>query len=308
MEIFVCVVGAVNIDIVGTPYTKLKEHDSNPGKLSKSLGGVGRNIAENLGRIGIQVELISVLGKDSYSKDIEENCKKFNIGTSYSEIIDNESTSTYLCINNEKGEMQLALSDMEIYENMTPSFLSKRIDVINSSRACIIDTNIPSLSLKYLMENVKVPIFLDTVSTKKTEKVKDFIHNIYAIKPNIYEAEILSGMSIKSDSDYRIATEIILNKGIKEIYMTLGADGVYYTNGKSSGKLPVTAQEIVNTTGAGDAFLAGVVWAYLNDMDILSRTKAGLAASYITIGSPNTVSEEISESKLKQIIKKMEEI
>lgn len=307
MNNYVCVVGAANIDIMGRPYSDLKEYDSNPGKISTSLGGVGRNIAENLGRMGVKVELISVLGKDSYAKDIEENCGKFNIGIGYSEILDNENTSTYLSINNEDGEMQVAISDMEIYENMTPDFLSRRLNIINNSKVCIVDTNIPSSSLKYLMDKVEVPIFLDTVSTKKTEKFKDFIHNIYAIKPNIYEAEILSGIPINSHDDYKKATDIILNKGIKEIYMTLGDKGVYYTDGNTSGKLSIKTEKIVNTTGAGDSFIAGVVWAYFHNMDIIWRTKAGLAASYITINSPTTVSEDISEIKLNQIIKKMEE-
>lgn len=303
MNHYVCVIGAVNIDIFGTPYSLLKAHDSNPGKIFTSLGGVGRNIAENLGRMGIKVELISVLGKDNYAKNVVENSSNFNIGTSHCEILENENTSTYLCINNEKGEMQLALSDMGIYENLSPDFLNKRLSIINNSKACVIDTNIPSLSLKFIMDNVKVPIFLDTVSTTKTEKVKDFIHNIYALKPNIYEAEILSGMSIKTEDDYKIATKIILDKGVKEIYLTLGAKGVYYTDGKTFGKLPAISEAIVNTTGAGDSFLAGVIWAYLNNYDILLRSQTGLAASYITSNSDKTVSENMSEEYLKQIIK-----
>lgn len=305
MNGYVCVVGAVNIDIFGTPYSELKEYDSNPGKISTSLGGVGRNIAENLSRMGIKVELISVLGKDNNAKAIVENSRKLNIGLSYSEMMENENTSTYLCINNVKGEMQVALSDMKIYENMTPNFLSKRLNIINKSKACIVDTNIPSLSLKYLMSNVEVPIFLDTVSTTKTEKIKDFIHNVHAIKANIYEAEILSGVVIKSEEDYEIATNNILQKGVKEIYLTLGAKGVYYTDGVDFGKLPVISKEIVNSTGAGDSFLAGVVWGYLNNMGLVSSAQAGLAASYITVNSPKTVSESMTENHLKQVIKKI---
>lgn len=302
MNNYVCVIGGANIDIIGTPFSRLNEHDSNPGKLSTSLGGVGRNIAENLSRMGVKVEFISVLGNDNYAKDIQDNCSKLNIGLDNSDIISKENTSTYLCINNENGEMQLAISDMEIYEYMTPFYLNSRLHIINSAKACIIDTNIPRHSLDYLMDNVRVPMFLDTVSTKKTENIKDIIHNIYAVKPNIYEAEILSGVSIKNEKDYKYATDLILNKGVKEIYMSLGSEGVYYTNGKLHGKLPVISDIIVNTTGAGDSFLAGVVWAYLNGMNILSCTKAGLAASYITINSPKTVSEEISEKNIKQII------
>ena len=303
MKDYVCVVGGANIDISGTTFSYLNYHDSNPGKINTSLGGVGRNIAENLSRMGVNVEFISVFGNDNYSRDIKESCDKLNISLNYSETILNERTSTYLCINDEHGEMQLAVSDMDIYDNVTSSFLENRLHIINASRALIVDTNIPKNSLDYLMGNTKVPIFIDTVSTKKTEKIKDSIHNVYALKPNINEVEILSGIKIIDEDDLKEATDIILKKGVKQIYVSLGSDGVYYTDGINKNKLPTITDTIVNTTGAGDSFLAGVVWAFLQDYTIEMCAKAGLSASNICVKSLNTVSEEMSEEYIKYLIK-----
>lgn len=299
---YVSIIGGANIDITGTPYYILNSNDSNPGKITMSLGGVARNIAENLSRMGVNIEFITVLGNDSHSYEIKESCKDLNISLNHSLIMSDERTSTYLCITNELGEMQLAISDMEIYKHITPTYLEEKLEIINSGEACVIDTNIPQESLEYLMDNSKVPIFLDTVSTKKTEKIKDSIHNIHTLKPNIIEAEILSNMKIITTEDLEKATDIILKKGIQRLFVSLGANGVYYTDGTIKGSILPIPTEIINTTGAGDSFIAAVVWAYLKGFDLEKSAKAGLSASNICVRSSLTVSEDISAEKIENII------
>lgn len=300
---YVTVIGGANIDITGSPYYNLNPNDSNPGKTIMSLGGVARNIAENLSRMGVDIEFITVLGDDLYSKEIKDSCSKLNISLKHSQTISGERTSTYLCITNELGEMQLAISDMEIYENITPSYLEENLDMINGGVVCIADTNITQESLNYLMDNCKVPIFIDTVSTNKTEKIKNVLHNIHTLKPNIIEAEILSGMKIVSMEDLEKATDLIIDKGVKNIFVTLGPKGVYYTDGKTKGSILPVSTEIINTTGAGDSYLAAVTWAYLNGFDIEQSAKAGLAASSICIRSNMTVSQDISAESIINIMK-----
>ncbi|WP_406241749.1 PfkB family carbohydrate kinase [Tissierella carlieri] len=124
---YVSVIGGANIDIIGTPYYNLTPNDSNPGRTTLTLGGVARNIAENLSRLGVNIEFITVLGNDSYSREIEHSCQELNISLEHSQIMPNERTSTYICINNELGEMQVAISDMEIYKYITPSYLQKSL-------------------------------------------------------------------------------------------------------------------------------------------------------------------------------------
>lgn len=300
---YVTVIGGANIDITGSPYYNLNPNDSNPGKTIMSLGGVARNIAENLSRMGVDIEFITVLGDDLYSKEIKDSCSKLNISLKHSQTISGERTSTYLCITNELGEMQLAISDMEIYENITPSYLEENLDMINGGVVCIADTNITQESLNYLMDNCKVPIFIDTVSTNKTEKIKNVLHNIHTLKPNIIEAEILSGMKIVNMEDLEKATDLIIDKGVKNIFVTLGPKGVYYTDGKTKGSILPVSTEIINTTGAGDSYLAAVTWAYLNGFDIEQSAKAGLAASSICIRSNMTVSQDISAESIINIMK-----
>lgn len=303
MKNYVTIVGAVNIDITGNPYDKLNYNDSNPGYVKNTLGGVGRNIAENLARLDMDVQLVTVLGDDFYAEEIKQDCLANNIGLEYTKIFKDSRTSLYLCINDDEGEMRLALSDMDLYENITVEFLEERLEFINGSLACVIDTNIPKGSIKYLIENVNVPIFVDTVSVKKTEKIYDLLHNIYSLKPNIYEAEVLSGISIKDIDDVKKAANIITDSGVKRLFITMGKDGVYYKDEKSEGILPSLSLDIVNTTGAGDAFFSAIIWSYLNDYHALDSAKMGLAASYVCLQSEDTVSKEMSIDKIKSVIK-----
>lgn len=303
VENYVTIIGGANVDISGTPYYALLPNDSNPGTTTISLGGVGRNIAENLARMEVRVKLITALGDDSYSREIQSSCSEHNINLDHSLIIPDEQTSNYLCINNEFGEMQVAISAMQIYEYITPSYLEGKLDVINRGEICVVDTNIPQESLEYLFANSKVPIFLDTVSTPKTEKIKNSLHSIHTLKPNIIETEILSGMKIITEDDLRIATNIIIEKGVTNLFVSLGPEGVYYTNGSTAGRLLPIPTEVVNTTGAGDSYLAAVTWSYLNGFDLEKSAKAGLAASSICIASNITVSEQISTKNIETIIK-----
>ena len=299
---YVSVIGGANIDITGKTFERLNANDSNPGIVTTSLGGVGRNIAENLCRMGLKVEFISILGGDNYSRDIQDSCKTLNMSLSNSLILEDKRTSTYLSIIDEDGEMAVAVSDMSIYDMITPDFLKERLDIINNSMACICDTNIPKSSIEYIIDNVKVPIFIDTVSIHKTEKLKGNLHNIFGLKPNILEAQILSGISIKTDEDLIKASDLLIQKGIRQVYISLGPNGVYYTDGIKRAKLPSITKNIVNVTGAGDSFLAGVVWAHTKGLDIENSAKAGLAASNITLLSQDTVSKDISGENLIKII------
>lgn len=302
-ERYVTIVGAVNIDIIGRPKKVLNPNDSNPGKTILALGGVARNITENLSRLGVATKFITVLGNDAYATEIINSCRELDINLDHSLIMEGERTSTYLCINDKDGEMEVAISDMEIYRHLTPSYLKGKLEIINKGLACIIDTNIPKDSLVFLMDNCKVPIFLDTVSTSKTNMIKDSLRNIHTLKPNIMEAEILSGMKIQTEEDFHIATDIILKKGVKRIFMTLGPQGVFYTDGINKGIIPPIPTEIINVTGAGDSFMAAVTWAYLNNLNIKESAQAGLAASYICVRSSITVSQDMSAEKIKNIMK-----
>lgn len=303
---YVSIVGGTNIDIQGIPFNKLIPKDSNMGEVKISLGGVGRNIGENLVKLGVNTKLISVLGDDPYGIRILDDSKSKGLDMDDSLILEGEDTSIYLSILDESHDMALALSSMEIYNKMTVEFIKTKNHIIENSMICIIDTNIPIDVIEYILLNNRKTIFmLDTVSTSKAKKVKDFIGYFHTIKPNRLEAEVLTGMTIQDNKDLKKAAEYFFEKGVKRVFITLGAKGVYYNDGTTEGLLDNPKINIVNATGAGDAFVAALAYSYLSDMKIDDAVRFAQAASIVALSHEDTINPNMS---IENINLKMKEI
>ena len=302
---YISIIGGANVDIIGLPYKKLRMKDSNPGKTTISLGGVGRNIGENLSRLGVNTKIITVLGNDIYGKLLMEECKKINLDISESLILENGNTSTYLAILDEYGDMELALSSMDIIERMDMHFIKEKQAIIENSNICILDTNIPTAVLEYMVTNFNIDFFLDTVSTTKAEKAKHILGYFHTIKPNKLEAEILSGMPINNMEDLKNAAGYFVRKGVKRVFITLGEKGVYYFDGEKEKYMSSPNVEIINATGAGDAFMAALGYSYLNNLDIENTLKFSIATSIVTLESEYTINPNIS---VKNINNRREEL
>ena len=224
---YVTVVGGVNMDIGGRPARALIPHDSNPGSVHMSLGGVGRNIAHNMSLLDVDVRLLTVFGDDMNAQKIAASCGELGIDISQSPIVPGGRTSTYLFINDEQGDMMLAVSDMDIYRHMTPRVLAARQKLLSASQVIVIDTNIPEESIAWLAENCQVPIFADPVSTAKAVKLKGVLGRLHTLKPNRIEAELLSGVSITDEASLNRAADALLATGLRRVFISLGGDGVF---------------------------------------------------------------------------------
>lgn len=291
---FITVVGAVNMDIGGTAFDPLIMGDSNPGRVTLSLGGVGRNIADNLSRLGAPVRLVTVLGEDVYGYQAEKNCRELHIDLSLSQTISGESTSTYLCINNPDGDVNLAVSDMDICRHISPDFLRDRMEKINRSRVVVLDANLYEEAIAFLVENCTAPLFADPVSVKKAARMKEHLRNVYCIKPNRPEAEVLSGVSIRGNEDLPKAAESLHRKGVKLVFISLGGEGVYYDDGREQGILPCYPGRIENTTGCGDAFMAAAVYGYFMGRMPKDMAMIGLSAAALCAEAKGAIREDMS--------------
>ena len=302
---YAIIVGGINIDIQGFPKNKLILKDSNIGEVKLSLGGVGRNIGENLARLGINTKLISIIGDDPYGSMVLKHSREIGLNLDNTLILEGENTSIYLSILNEDGDMEIAISSMDIYEKMNIEFIKEQKDIIENSRLCIIDTNLPKETIKYILTRFKgVDFFLDTVSTAKTEKVKDLIGRFHTVKPNKFEAEILTGIRIDSDDDLIKATEILHDKGVKRVFITLGDKGVFYSDGVIRGHKSTPKVKIVNATGAGDAFVAGLAYGYMNDLETEEVVNLAMYASIVALSHEDTINPNMS---IEEINLKMKE-
>lgn len=299
----IVVVGAVNVDICGTSDEQLILYDSNPGHSTMTYGGVGRNIAENLCRFGYDVEMITVLADDVFTSRLVEASEKAGISFTHSMHVKDAVCSTYISINNNNGDLILAVSDMKIYDLMTVDFIKTKIDVLNDARAIIIDTNIPADVISYIAGNCTAPLIVDPVSTTKALKIKDIIGRFEIIKPNIYEAEILSGIKIESDDDLKKACSVFLDEGVKRIFITMAEEGVCYADNSVMGTLPICRQyPVVNVSGCGDAFISAVIWAFLNNENTLFMARAGECAAAISAKSNSTVCDDLSIEHIEKLM------
>ena len=297
---YIVVVGGVNMDIGAVSAAPLVARDSNPGRVTTSLGGVGRNIAHNMSLLELDVRLLTVFGDDSNAQKLAASCGELGIDISQSPVIPGGRTSTYLFINDQQGDMALAVSDMDIYRHLTPQVLSARQKLLMGSQVIVLDTNIPEESIRWLAENSTVPLFADPVSTAKAVKLKGVLGRLHTLKPNRMEAELLSGVAITDEDSLHRAADALLATGLRRVFISLGSDGVFAADHNARLHLPVLPADMRNTTGCGDAFMAAIAWAYLQGTDLRGTAMAGLAASAIAMEGAGTINPALGVQALKE--------
>lgn len=266
----VFVIGALNLDMCGLPQDVLRMYDSNPGRITISAGGVAHNIAYHLAQAGIEVELVSLLGDDYAANILSRHCSAENIHLHHTARYPGPS-STYLCIHNEKGEMVAAINDMSLIDHLSPAFIEQRLPEMAGAPLIITDANLPKESLATLAHEAKAPLMLDPVSGFKALRAKDIIGRFAIVKPNALEAKELTG-----ESDPAKAAEWLLEQNVKQVYISLGAEGVYYASRAEKGFLPATKMKTPSTTGAGDAMTAGIAIGYLQGKSPCRCAQSGI--------------------------------
>ena len=295
---YAVVVGGVNVDVGGRSFAPLVDADSNPGSVSISLGGVGRNIAHNLSLLGTNVRMLTAYGDDLNGERVAASCSSLGIDLSHALQIAGGTTSTYLYLTGPDGEMALAVSDMEICKQISPQYLAANLSLLQNAQVVVADANIPPESLQYLAENCTAPLFIDPVSTTKAEKLRPILSRIHTLKPNKLEAELLSGIRIRTSEDLESAAAKLLDLGVHRLFISLGSEGVYAAMGNQRVRHPNLPGNMVNTTGCGDAFMAAIVWAYLEGMDLSATARSGLAAGSIAMESAETINPAMSAAAL----------
>lgn len=273
----VVVIGAVNMDIGGSPSSAIVMRDSNPGVVTMKPGGVGRNIAHNLCNLGLDVSLIAAIGGDVYGSAIMDSCHALGMDMSMAALMPERRSSTYLYINDENGDMQLAVSDMDIAFCVDPAHLEKHMERINKADAVVLDANLSPETIAYVVSNCTAPIFSDPVSTVKALRLKEHLGGIYALKPNLMEAEVLTG-----EKDAEKAAKALIAMGLKRVFISLGAEGMLAADENELVRLPRLEANVINTTGAGDAAAAAIVYAGVMGASLRESMELSMKAGALT--------------------------
>lgn len=289
----VAVIGGVNMDIGGSPFVKLVMRDSNPGVITARPGGVGRNIAHDLRLLGVDVSLVAAIGGDVYGQGILDSCAALGIDMSLARILPDRRSSTYLYVTDETGDMEIGIADMEITSCITPEYIAELLPKLNEYDAVVLDANLDAETLEFAAKNITVPIIADPVSTAKAVRLLPVLDRLWAMKPNVYEAEKLTG-----ENDPAEAAKALLAKGVKRVFISLGEEGMLAADAEHTEILPRELVTVVNTTGAGDAATAAIVWAGLRGCDIAGCACAAVKAGAITACSESANNPELSADKL----------
>lgn len=296
---YAVVIGGVNMDIGGRSHGPLVARDSNPGRVNMSLGGVGRNIAHNMSLLGLDVRFLTAFGDDLYAQRIAASCGELGIDISHALQIPGGATPTYLFINDAEGDMALAVSDMEICDRISPAYLAANLNLINNAQVVVADTNLPRDTLEFLAQRCTAPVFVDPVSTAKAAKLRGLLGSFHTLKPNRMEAELLSGVQITGDESLFEAARILLATGLHRVFISLGEGGVLAADRKEMRMVPCCKAEMRNATGAGDAFMAALAWAYLEGTDLEHTARAAAATAAMTIESDETINSGISAAAVR---------
>lgn len=300
---YVAGIGGANVDIHGQSLAPLIMRDSNPGRLHVSVGGVTRNILDNLTRLGERCELVSAVGDDVYGRMLLDSCAALSIGTSQLTVRENHPSSSYISIMDSAGDMLVAMSDMRVLSAMDAAFVAHRLKFLNAAPV-VCDGNLPAPALEYLAQHCTAPLYVDPVSTTWAKKLLPVLGRFDTIKPNRLEMEILADMPIVTEEDLEEACTRVLATGVRRVFVSLGADGIYYKGPCGSiHRRSRRFDQMVNATGAGDATMAGILHATRKGLSESEILDWALGAGLVAISGKDTINPDMSEEAIQQMIK-----
>ena len=293
------IIGGCNIDIIGKCNNDLLRYDSNIGEVNITYGGVGRNIAENMTKLDIDIYFKTNFSNDSFGKLLYEKCLNDKFDLKYSKIINDARTSIYLAILDNNYDLDVGINDMDILKYMTKSEIKEAVDSFGEDDYVVFDTNLDVDLIDYILVNKHYKTCCDPISINKIHKIKDYIKYIDIFKPNLFEANALSNY----DNNLK-SIQFLVNEGCINPIITLNREGVlYYNKGKYIRKYITSKIEIINATGAGDSFFATYISYLIKGYSIDDSIDYALLASILTLSNESSVAPNLSSDKLEEIKK-----
>ena len=297
--------GAANLDRKLRSNATLKMGTSNPARQDESFGGVARNIAENLARLATPVSLITVIGDDSSGKSLLEHAEKAGIDTRGTLRLQGICTGTYTAVLDDHGEMMLALADMALYDSLTPEFLATRQPQRAVAALTVADMNLPIETLQALLADARrdaIALVMVAVSQPKMAHLPQNLHGLRLLILNQGELETRVGRALPTEADLLAACRETQAQGAQDVIVTRGGTGVVYTTPQGIAHLDAPHAHIIDVTGAGDAFSAGVCWSMFHGSDDLQLAcRRGLRLSAMTLECEETVCPYLTADILSEI-------
>jgi pseudouridine kinase len=298
----ILVIGTASIDTKGRAGQRIQAGTSTPGAIRVSVGGVGRNVAENLARLGEQVILLSAVGNGGSGRRILQQATECGIDVSHILVDGSHRTAAYLAVLDETGNLVMSIDDMEINrELITPDFVYRRRRLFRDAEMVVLDANLSPATLRTifgLARRYAVPACADPTTASLAPRLCPYMAGLTLITPNAAEAEALCRVQVTDRESALVAAQSLVGMGVRIAIVTLGATGLVYATSQESGHIPAIEVEVVDLTGAGDALTAAVVFGLLNDFAIDEAVRLGTSAAALTLQSRQTVCADLSLERL----------
>ncbi len=298
----VLVVGAANLDIKGRLFAEPLAGTSNSAAIKSSFGGVARNIAENLVRLGVPVTLLTAVGDDYAGENILNHAGEAGIDVARALVIAKATTGSYMAAINQSGGLFFGMDDLRVLHHVTPDYLRLNRDAFRNCDVVALDLNLTDAALLeaiQLAREYRKKICVDPTSTQRAWRLRPHLELLNIITPNIAEAEAILGSGfIHNPAEALNAARALVGLGVGTAVITQAERGACYATAEESGHFPAVQVEIVDTTGAGDALTAAIIFGTLQGIDVAESLQLGLRAAALTLHSTETVVPDLSLDRL----------
>ena len=299
------VLGGANMDMTATTAQALVLADSNPGVIRCAPGGVARNVAENLARLGVNTRLLAAVGDDPYGRSLLEATQKTGVDVQGCWILPGQTTSTYVSLHGPAGDLAVAVNDMRILECLTPERLAAQAEHVRHAAALVVDCNLTADALAWVFAHRgNTPVFVDAVSAFKCPRIRPWLNQVHTLKVNRQEAQALCGFTVQSDAEIESAAQWLHHQGVQQVVLSLGAHGVYWSGKDAAhgwqGTLPAV---VVNVSGGGDALMAGLVHGFMSQQGLAESIPFALACAALTLSAEQANHPGLSVDSVLQLLR-----
>jgi pseudouridine kinase len=293
----VCIGGAA-VDRKYRALATVRPGTSNPVTSERSFGGVARNVAENIARLGTRVSLVSIVGADDNGLALVSDLERLGIDTRHVTLSDAHATAEYVAVLQPDGELAVGLANMAIFDEITPALL-RGIRPELGSAWIFADCNLPSETLHDLIGLARRQAFMlafDAVSTPKVMRLPRDLTGVGMFFLNLDEARTYLD---RPEVSPQAAAEALLARGAEQVVLTLGDKGLVAADSFGIATIAAFKAEIVDATGAGDALIAATLVAMLKDASLVEAVTLGTVAATLTVESPVSVRPDLSLALLE---------
>jgi pseudouridine kinase len=304
----VVVIGGANVDVKARSAARVRQGTSNPGHSSMTPGGVGRNVAENLARLGTRTFLVAAVGRDAAGESLLNQTAAAGVRVEYVHRTD-QPTGTYVALLDCDGELVSAVADMAATSTLGPEEVNRARDVIATAGMVVLDGNLGPETLDHALDLAHasgVRTILEPVSVLKAALLAPHVtadRPLYAVTPNRDELAALTELDVRTDRQVRLGSDTLHQRGVRHVWIRLGERGSLLSSASAGTTLiPASSTTIQDVTGAGDAMLAAFCHALIGGADPLDAARYGQAAAALTIASPHTVRPDLTPRLIETVL------